>query len=173
MLLFQRVKFIFFRENFRFSFSSVAAGLNMTTACMTFQQSTPPLPPRPSLWSSTTERNVAGGARRVTLPLPVQSFGNAAPGPRSVPQPGGQRVGPNLVAADVTRRPLSPRRRGDVGTRQPCHGSPCLCRAQRRPSQQAGGQPAVLSCPTSWEAECNSSFARVLYRLMPEDVRNN
>lgn len=129
----------------------------MTTACVTFQQSTPP-PPRPSLRSSTTERNKAGAARRVTLPLLVQNFGNMAPGPRSVPQPGGQRVGPNLVAADATRQLSSPRRRGNVGARQPCHGSLCVSctekalsagrRAARRPllSHFLGGRVEQLVC---------------------------
>lgn len=40
-------------------------------------------------------------------------------------------------------------------------------------SQAQTVQAAVLSCPTSWEAERSRSLARVLYRLKPADARNN
>lgn len=104
----------------------------------------------------------------VTLARPMQNNGNIVPDLWSVPQLGGQRVGFNPVKAEAW-----PRRRGDVDGSQRGHGSPCLCHTWKRPSQRAGGQPAVLSCPTSWEAECSSSFAGALYRLKPADVRNN
>lgn len=47
----------------------------MTTATL---QPRRPAPPCPFQWNATIERNAAGGARRVTLSLPVQNFGNSA-----------------------------------------------------------------------------------------------
>lgn len=131
---------------------------------------TPTPPPRNSM---TAEQHVTGGGLirqsvgevGVTLPLPARRrswFGKAAPGP--VPRLRGQaclpcekkgapvqtptfRVQPP-VAADATwllREPSAGEE--TLASASPGHRSPCPCHAQRRLSQQAGRQPAVLSCP--------------------------
>lgn len=157
---------------------------------LNFEQSPPTQTPHPSPCSMTARQNVAGGGLSGRGDLATSSVELVwlvitAPGSTNVLQlhrqawwTEGQSTAPASCPAPWQQMPHGgPRafsRRGDVGERQSGHRSPCPCHAQRRPSQQAGRQPAVLSCPPSFsEAECNSSFARALCRLKQKAVRDN
>lgn len=127
---------------------------------------THPLQPQPPSRNSMTARaecdrwrSFQGG---MTLPLPVRRrfwFGNAAPwhGPRTG-LPAERKKGAPVqtptfrvqppVAADATWLLPEPSAGEEtLASASPGHRSPCPCHAQRRLSQQAGRQPAVLSCP--------------------------